>query len=149
ALFPVGVVEVLDEQSERRAERAPLAHAAEDLHAIALDLHPAAAAEAELPPRELAVDGGGLEGKARGKALQDAEEGRPVALPGGEVAKASHPAISRERAGCSLSTSAGGAVTPVQMRSCSAAWKRSIQSPSTLFAPASSAWRRKRVRSGR
>ena len=55
-LLPVGVVAVGDLQRDRPAERAPVAHSARDLGAVALDLHAPAAAVAELAAGHVAVD---------------------------------------------------------------------------------------------
>ncbi len=55
-LLPVRVVAVGDLQGDRPAERRAVAHARRDERAIGLDLHPPAAAVAELPARHVAVD---------------------------------------------------------------------------------------------
>ena len=52
-LLPVGVVAVGDLEGDRAAERAAVADAGGDLGAVALDLHPPAAAVAELAPRHV------------------------------------------------------------------------------------------------
>ncbi len=54
-LLPVGVVAVDDLQGDRAAERAAVAHAGGDLDPVALDLHPPAAAVAELAAGQIAV----------------------------------------------------------------------------------------------
>ena len=53
---PVGGVAVGDEERERRAGGAAVAHAAEDAHAVLLDALPLAAAVAALAPAQLRVD---------------------------------------------------------------------------------------------
>ena len=63
-LLPVGVVAVLDQERDRAAERAAVPDAAAHDRAVGLDLHPAAAAVAELAAGEVAVDVVG--GRARG-----------------------------------------------------------------------------------
>ncbi len=52
------------------------------LAAVGLDLHPPAAAVAELAAREVGVDVLGVEREAGGQALQHREERGAVGLPG-------------------------------------------------------------------
>ena len=52
------------------------------LDAVGLDLHPPAAAVAELPPRQVGVDVVGDEREAGGQALHHREERGAVGLPG-------------------------------------------------------------------
>ena len=61
---PVGVVAVAHDQGERPAEREPVAHAAEDLDVVLLDLLPRAAAVAAC--RRAEVERGSPRGRARG-----------------------------------------------------------------------------------
>jgi hypothetical protein len=51
-----------------------------DLHPVALDLHPSAAAVAELAPVQVPVQRGAVEQKAGGQALHDAGQTRAVGL---------------------------------------------------------------------
>ena len=83
-LLPVGEVAVGDLQGDRAAERAPVADPAGDLRAVALDLHPPAAAVAELAARHVAVDRLAVELEARGQALDDAGQAGAVRLAGGD-----------------------------------------------------------------
>ena len=83
-LLPVGEVAVGDLQGDRPAQRAPVAHPAGDLRAVALDLHPPAAAVAELAARHVAVDRLAVELEARGQALDDAGQAGAVRLAGGD-----------------------------------------------------------------
>jgi hypothetical protein len=94
-LLPVGVVAVGHLQRDRAAEGAPVADARRDLRRVGLDLHPAAAAVAELAAREVAVEvlGGDLE--AGRQALQDAGQARPVRLACGDEAEAHGPGTLR------------------------------------------------------
>ena len=91
ALLPVRVVAVLDQERDGAAERAAMADAAPDDRAVGLDLHPAAAAVAELAPREVAVDVGGLELEPRGQPLEHGHEPGTVRFAGSSEAKR-HPA---------------------------------------------------------
>ena len=85
-LLPVGVVAVGDQQGDRAAERAAVADAGADLDGVGLDLHPAAAAVAELAPRHVAVERLAVELQPRRHALDDRHEPGPVRLPrGGET----------------------------------------------------------------
>jgi hypothetical protein len=61
-----------------------VADARGDVDAIALDLHPAATAVAELPAGHVAVEQLALELQARGQALDDAGQAGPVGLTGGD-----------------------------------------------------------------
>ena len=58
-----------------------MADAGGHLGAVVLDLHAAAAAVAELAPREVAVDVLGLQLEAGGQALDDRGQARTVGLP--------------------------------------------------------------------
>ena len=61
-----------------------MAHAGGDLGAVALDLHPPAAAVAELAARHVAVELVLGELEARGQALDDARQAGAVRLAGGD-----------------------------------------------------------------
>ena len=86
-LLPVGEVAVGDRQRDRAAERAAVADAGGDLGGVALDLHPPAAAVAELAARHVAVDGLGVELEAGRQALDHAGQAGPVGFPGGDHAQ--------------------------------------------------------------
>ena len=83
-LFPVLEVAVGDLERDRAAERAAVADAGGDLRGVLLDLHPAAAPVAELAAGHVAVDRLLVELEARGQALHDRGQARPVRLPGGD-----------------------------------------------------------------
>ena len=70
-----------------------MAHPGGDLGAVALDLHPPAAAVAELAAGHVAIDRGEVELEARGQALDDAGQAWTVGFPGGDDAQrhAVHP----------------------------------------------------------
>ena len=80
-LLPVGVVAVGDEDGDRAAERAAVAHARADLDRVGLDFHPAAAAVAELAPRHVGVERLAIELEPGRHALDDRDEPGPVRLP--------------------------------------------------------------------
>ncbi len=86
-LLPVGVVAVCDLQRDRATERAPVADARRDLRRVALDLHPPAAAVAELPARHVLVEVLRAQREAGRQALYDARQPRAVRLPGGDQSK--------------------------------------------------------------
>jgi hypothetical protein len=84
ALLPVGVVTIGDLERDGAADRSSVTDAGGDLGRIALDLHPPAAAVAELAPRHVAVHRFAVELQPGGQALDDAGEPGAVALPGGD-----------------------------------------------------------------
>ena len=86
-LLPVRVVAVDDLERDRPAEGAAVADAGGDLGAVALDLHPAAAAVAELAPGHVVVDRLAVELEPGRQALDDGGQAGPVALPGGDDAQ--------------------------------------------------------------
>src|SRR6185369_15305183 len=55
-LLPVHPIAIANENRDRGASRPPLAHAGQDLRAVAFDLHAAAAAVAALAAFELAIE---------------------------------------------------------------------------------------------
>jgi hypothetical protein len=65
-------VSVSDEDRQRRAQRHSTAQACDELHSIALDLHPLTAPMAALPCRQLLVDCFHGEAHAGGDAVDDA-----------------------------------------------------------------------------
>jgi hypothetical protein len=68
-LLPVLPVAIADQHGDGAAERVALAHAAQDLRRVHLDLHAAAAAVAELPPTKVAGEDVLIDGQARGEAF--------------------------------------------------------------------------------
>ena len=91
AVQPVRVVAVGDRHGDGRAERLAAAHAADELDAVGLDLHPAAPAVAALTPRQVGVDvarraAAGPEGMPSTMAVSRG----PVRLSRGEPAQARH-----------------------------------------------------------
>ena len=87
-LLPVGVVAVGDQHRDRAAEGAAVAQAGADLDRVGLDLHPPAAAVAELAPRHVAVERLALELQPRRHALDDRNQAGAVGLAGGGEAEA-------------------------------------------------------------
>src|SRR5918995_2005908 len=81
AHVPVGVVAVWDEHSDRAAEGAAVPEPRADLDGIALDLHAAAPAVAQLAPGHVAVECLAVELQARGQALDHGHESGAVRLP--------------------------------------------------------------------
>ena len=79
-LLPVRVVAVCDQDRDRAAEGAPVAHPGADLDRVALDLHPPAAAMAELAPRHVAIERRPLQPEPGWHALDDRNQARPVRL---------------------------------------------------------------------
>ena len=71
-----------------------MANPGADLDRVALDLHPAAAAVAELAARHVAVEPLAVELEPRGQALDDRDEPGPVRLARGREAERSHRAPS-------------------------------------------------------
>ena len=91
-LLPVGVVAVGDEHGDRAAQRAAVAQAGADLDRVGLDLHPPAAAVAELAPRHVAVERLALELEPGRHPLDDRDQARAVRLPRGRKSKRAHAA---------------------------------------------------------
>ncbi len=91
-LLPVGVVAVGDEDGDRAAEGATVAHAGADLDRVGLDLHPAAAAVAELATRHVAVERLAVQVEAGGHALDDRDQPGAVRLACRGETKAAHTA---------------------------------------------------------
>ena len=117
-LLPVGVVAVVDPERHRAAERAPVADAGRDLGAVLLDLHPPAAAVAELAPREVAVEVLGPQLEARGQALDDRDQAGAVGLArGGEAQRHSAHTLLAKDADAGLGRVPYGLVGPSSERS--------------------------------
>src|SRR6185369_14194676 len=84
-LLPVLVVLVPDHERDGRAGRDAAADAGEELGRVGLDLLPAAAAVAALPPPEIAIQRVEVDGQAGREPLGDGDEAGSVGLAGGEV----------------------------------------------------------------
>ena len=82
--LPLGVGDL---DGDRRAERAPVADAAEELHLVLLEAHPRAAAVAQPPAGQLRLDRPRRYRQPRGQALDDHDEGLAVGLTGGQEAE--------------------------------------------------------------
>src|ERR1700728_38095 len=84
ALFPIGVVAILDLQGDRPAEREDMAHPGRHPRAVLLDLHAPAAAVAELTARHVAVEVLGRKLDTGRQALDEASETGTVGLASGD-----------------------------------------------------------------
>src|SRR4051812_6310801 len=84
---PVLVVDVPDDERERRAECAPLAQAREHLDAVRLDLLARRAAVALLPPPQVGVNRVAVQHEPGGEAADDGDECGAVRLAGGSKAE--------------------------------------------------------------
>ncbi len=69
-----------------------MADAGEHLDGVGLDLHPAAAAVSALAAAEVGVDGGAVDGNARGQAVHDDGQRGAVGLSGIEETQHRKPA---------------------------------------------------------
>ena len=76
-------------ERHRAAQGPAVADAGEDLHAVGLDLHAAAAAVAALAPAQVRVDRGAVHGETGGQAVHHHGERGAVRLAGGQQAQ--HP----------------------------------------------------------
>src|SRR5262249_19151851 len=84
-LGPVLPVAVLDAERNRRPERLTPADAGADRRLVLLDQHPASAAVALLPAPEVVIDPGEVDREARGHAIDDRRETRPVRFSRGKI----------------------------------------------------------------
>ena len=107
-LLPVHPVAIADEHGDGRARRASAPDAGQHLDLVALDLHAAAATVAALPSLELRVDGGDVEGQARGNTVERHDERLAVRLAGGE--KSQHPHLDSIRRNCPVLAAVRGVV---------------------------------------
>src|SRR5262249_57134072 len=73
-------VAIRDAQQQRRSRRPPAHDAGDDLDAVALELHAAAAAEPLLPPRELGIDGVDVDRESGRDPLEQRDDGGAVPL---------------------------------------------------------------------
>jgi hypothetical protein len=76
--FPAGVVEILDQQGQRRAGGAPFHHPAQDAHRIAFELHARTRAVAVLAAGQVAIDGGRVESQPGGQPVENGGQGGAV-----------------------------------------------------------------------
>ena len=81
-LLPVLPVAIHDLDRDRRANRLPVAHAAENVRLVGLDLHAAAAAVALLAPPQFAVHEIEIDRHAGGQSGDQRNQCFPMRLPG-------------------------------------------------------------------
>ena len=79
------VVAVAHDGGDRRAERFAAAHACQELHLIAFDLHARTAPVAALAASERFIDGIDVQPQMGGNAVEDTDESGAVRLAGGQV----------------------------------------------------------------
>src|SRR6185437_14632017 len=130
---PVLVVEVADDERERRPQGAAVPQPGEHLDGVLLELLPRAAAVALLPTREVGVDRVTVEDEAGRQPADDRHERGPVRLAGGRE-RQRH--ASKPRA---LRIAPTGAGRPVQSSNEAAPWRTSASRPSTTSHPAARA----------
>ena len=87
---PVLVIPVGDEHRDRAAEGVPVADAGADLDGVGLDLHPAAAAMAELAAGHVAIEPLAVELETGRHALDDGHQSGAVRFAGGREVEARH-----------------------------------------------------------
>ena len=87
AVIPGALIDILDQQLDRRAGRLPLEHAGEDLYLVRLAALRRVARLAGPPPVEPVLDIGLGERDARRHAIDDDTDRRPVALAPGREAE--------------------------------------------------------------
>ena len=90
-LLPVHPVAVANEQGDGGARRHAVPYAREDLRAVALDLHPPAAAVSTLATPELEIERVDVELKTCGHAVNGHDQGLAVRLARGQ--KSQHPLV--------------------------------------------------------
>jgi len=86
-LAPALPVTIANEHGDRGADGLSGPHPAEELHLVALDLHPAPASIPLLPSGQLRIDMLSEERQAGGNALEDRDERWPVRFTGGGEAQ--------------------------------------------------------------
>src|SRR5271163_1562258 len=84
ALFPVLVVAILDDESNRAAHRATEADARNDARLVLFDQHAAAAPVALLPAREVVVDAPDFDLEAGGSTFDYCNQFGSVRFTGGK-----------------------------------------------------------------
>src|SRR4051812_5789920 len=90
AVIPGALIDILDQKRDRRTGRLPLKHAGEDFYLVRLAALRRVAGLTRPPPVEPVLDVGLGEREARGHAIDDDADRRPVALaPGRETKKGS------------------------------------------------------------
>src|SRR5262249_34704512 len=82
SLLPVRVVAIGDQQGYRAPQRAAVPHARADLDGVALDLHAAAAAVAELATRHVSIERPAVELQPGRHPLDDRDQARSVRFAG-------------------------------------------------------------------
>ena len=127
------MIPVVDDERERRPERAPVPEAGEHLDPVLLELLAGAPAVALLAPREIRVDRVAVEDEPGGQPAEDPDESRAVRLSRGRELQghADKPTARRM-------TSTGAGV-PVQSSNAAAPCATSTSSPSITRAPAARA----------
>ena len=158
-LDPLRPLGVADAQRDGAAEAQAVADAAGDRELVLLELHPRAAAVAELATREIGLDRGARDGDAGGQALHDGDEFGAVRFAGREHAE-HWSSLPRSPARIAASTaprhrSGTSGSPPTKIRTWSSAWCSSIPSPDVAGRPraptrrpARSASARRRRRAG-
>src|SRR5579884_639803 len=138
----VGIVAILNPDSDRCARRPLSLDTTQEHNLVVLDPLPAAASVTTLPPPEVVVDALHVQFQTCRHPLQDSEELRSVRFTGRQEAQ--HLFASRARRHASRITSIFGS-SPVHIRNDSAPWKINISRPSITTAPCRSASRRNGV----
>ncbi len=128
------VIGVLDQHRQGRPQRAPMPHAREDARLLRLDGHAPAAAVPQLAALQIALEVLGEQAQPGGKAVEDADQRRPMRLARGEETKASHW-MAALRSSPASSSSRG---RRSQISSDAMAWCTSTSMPSTRRAPRAS-----------
>ncbi len=130
------MIAVTDDERQRRAERATVAQAGEDLHLVGLDLLAGTSAVALLAAAQVVVDHLAVEDETCRQPGDHGHERGTVRLAGGDEAESAH---ARERtARCMTSI---GAARPVHSSNEAAPWATSTSRPVTTRAPAAAAAR--------
>ena len=94
---PVLVVEIADDERQRRSERVRLAQPGEHLDGVGLELLARAAAVAELAPPQVGVDRGAVEPQARRQAGEHGHERGAVRLSCGDEAECHAASLEARR----------------------------------------------------
>ena len=109
---PVLVVEVADDERQRRSERQCLAETGEHLDGVGLELLARAAAVAELAPPQVGVDRGAVEPEARGQAGEHGHERGSVRLSCGDEAECHAASLEAWALAASVSYECEGRASP-------------------------------------
>ena len=135
------VIRILDEDRERCAHGHAVAHSREDAGQLGLDLHPPAAAVAELSALQVAGDVLDEEPHAGGHSVEDADQRGAVRFTGGEEAEPAHDSAASRRE----EKRSSSPVRPSQISSEAIAWWTSTSMPSTARSPRLRALRKSSV----